>query len=86
MLHDLVFSHRFCYFLPSALILNYRQPLPHAARDKAPEEDDELKAPVEDDDAAAALKASQDMASSRSGGHKHRIALLGVEYLSLIHI
>ena len=41
------------------LIPNNRQPLPHAAGDKAPEEDDELEAPVEDDDTAAALKASQ---------------------------
>ena len=41
------------------LIPNNRQPLPHAAGDKPPEEDNKPKAPVEDDDTAAALKASQ---------------------------
>ena len=41
------------------LVPNNRQPLPHAAGDKPPEEDDEFEAPVEDDDTLAALKASQ---------------------------
>ena len=63
------------------LIPNNRQPLPHAAGDKPPEEDNKLETPVEDDDTLAALKASQDMAGSRGGGHKHRIALIGVKNL-----
>ena len=63
------------------LIPNNRQPLPHAAGDKPPEEDDELKAPVEDDDAATAPEASQNMAGGCGGGHKHGIALIGVKNL-----